>query len=402
MTVLDYFRKYVAVDTQSDENSETFPSSAGQLELAKTILEDLTALGLNARMDDWGYVYATIPATEGCEQEPAIGLIAHMDTSSAASGADICVNIVSYEGGDVILNPEKNIVLSEKEYPELVKHVGKHLIVTDGTTLLGADDKAGVSEIMALCAYLKEHMEVRHGTVLIAFTPDEEIGKGTDHFDTEHFGADFAYTVDGGALGELEYENFNAASAVLEIKGISMHPGSSKGKMVNAALIAAEFAAAMPADQRPDTTERYEGFFHLCAIEGDCERAKLIYIIRDHDKALFERKKAFFEQSVAYYEAKYPKAGFNCKVEDSYYNMREVLEDKMQIIERAASAMRSCGVEPVTQPIRGGTDGSKLSFMGIPCPNLSTGGYNFHSRFEYIPLEDMEKMVDVLVALIRQ
>ena len=401
MKALEYFKKYVSVDTQSDENSGSTPSTQGQLELAGIICRDLADLGIDAQTDEYGYVYGTVPATAGCEDLPAIGLIAHMDTSDAASGQNIRMRVVDYAGGDVMLNEEKNIVLSEAEYPEIAKHAGKHLIVTDGTTLLGADDKAGVSEILALCAHLTAHPEEAHGTIRIAFTPDEEIGRGADHFDVERFAAQFAYTVDGGALGELEYENFNAAAAQITIKGISMHPGSSKGKMVNAALIACEFAAQMPEDQRPDTTEKYEGFFHLCALTGDCKEASLQYIIRDHDAGEFARKKEYIAQCVDAFSQKYPKAQISVQIRDSYYNMKEVLKDRMDIIDRAADAMRACGVEPIVQPIRGGTDGSRLSFMGLPCPNLSTGGYNFHSRFEYIPLEDMDTMVDVLRELVR-
>ena len=401
MTALDYFERYVRVNTQSDESSTAAPSTHGQMKLARIICRDLQDLGIGAQVDEYGYVYGTLPATPGFESLPPVGLIAHMDTSDAASGENIRMRIVSYEGGDVVLNEEKGIVLSEKEYPEIAKQAGKHLIVTDGTTLLGADDKAGVSEIMALCAYLTEHPEVMHGTIRIGFTPDEEIGRGADHFDVKRFGAQYAYTVDGGALGELEYENFNAAGARITIRGISMHPGSSKGKMVNAALIACEFAAQMPEEQRPDTTEKYEGFFHLCAMEGDCEEAVLQYIIRDHDAQKFAAKKDFFEKQVDAFSKKYPKAQISVRIRDSYYNMKEVLKDNMQIVERAADAMRACGVEPIVQPIRGGTDGSKLSFMGLPCPNLSTGGYNFHSRFEYIPLEDMIRMTEVLRELVR-
>ncbi|MBP3372392.1 MAG: peptidase T [Clostridia bacterium] len=400
MTVKQYFERYISIGSASDEASADCPSTTGQLMLGMVITGDLCEMGIFARQDDHGYVYATIPATAGMEDAPRIGLIAHMDTSPAVSGEDIRHRTVYYGGGDILLNPAKNIYLRAQEHPHLQNHVFKHLIVTDGTTLLGADDKAGIAEIMALCEFLVTHPEIPHGAVEIAFTPDEEIGRGTDHFDLEHFEADFAYTVDGGALGELEYENFNAASAVLSIDGISTHPGTAKDVMVNAALLAGEFMSMLPADERPETTEGYEGFYHLCDVTGDCEHAKLVYIIRDHDKEKFEARKAFFGEAAEKLQTKYPKAKVQAEVADSYYNMRQVLEDRMDIVDRAADAMRACNVEPIVQPIRGGTDGARLSFEGLPCPNLSTGGYNFHSRFEYIPVEDMETMVEVLKKIV--
>ena len=400
MTVKEYFERYIAVDTQSDSASGEQPSTAGQLMLGMILVGDLLEMGVHAQMDEFGYVYGEIPASAGCEERPAIGLIAHMDTSEAASGRDIRFRTIEYKGGDIVRSAEKNIVMRVSDFPDLNDQIGKHLIITDGTTLLGADDKAGIAEIMALCETLLQNKTLSHGPIRIAFTPDEEIGQGTAHFDLERFGADFAYTVDGGALGELEYENFNAASATLEIAGVSTHPGTARGKMVNACLVAHEFVSLLPQDARPETTMDREGFFHLCDMTGDCEHAKLSYIIRDHDREKFEQKKAFFQSAAALVREKYPKAAVTATVKDSYFNMIEVMREHMDVVDRAARAMRACGVEPIVQPIRGGTDGAMLSFRGLPCPNLSTGGYHFHGRFEYIPAESMETMVRVLTALV--
>lgn len=402
MHVKELFLDYVAYPTMSLEASETCPSTDKQWELAKRLYRDLRALGMEAYCDAHGYVYATLAANT--EQErPVIGLIAHMDTSDACADAPIKARAVYYDGADIVLNEEKQIVLSERDYPGLAKYRGKHLIVTDGTTLLGADDKAGCAEIV--CALEKLIASGKpHGTVKVAFTPDEEIGRGADLFDVAGFGADYAYTVDGGALGGIEYENFNAAGAEIVISGRSIHPGDSKNKMVNAALLACEINALLPTEQIPACTEGYEGFFHLTDLSGDCEHAELRYIIRDHDKALFAEKKRVLAAAVEGVNAKWRGiAGSDpcvLNLRDSYYNMKEMLADKMFIVERAADAMRLNGVEPEYVPIRGGTDGARLSFEGLPCPNLSTGGENYHSRFEYACVEDMETMTCVLADIL--
>ena len=402
MNVKDLFLDYVSYPTMSCEQSESCPSSDKQWELAKRLYRDLRALGMEVFCDEHGYVYGTLAAN--CDEErPVIGLIAHMDTSDACADAPIRAREVLYDGNDIVLNEEKNIILSEHDYPGLAKYRRKHLIVTDGTTLLGADDKAGCAEIVcameALIASGKPH-----GTVRVAFTPDEEIGRGADLFDVAGFGADYAYTVDGGSLGSIEYENFNAAGAEILITGRSIHPGDAKDKMVNAALLACEIQALLPAEQIPACTEGYEGFFHLTDLSGDCEHAELRYIIRDHDRALFEQKKAVMAAAVAQVNAKWRGifGGDPCvlAMRDSYYNMREMLADKMFIVERAADAMRKNGVAPEFVPIRGGTDGARLSFEGLPCPNLSTSGENYHSRFEYACVEDMERMVRILADIL--
>jgi len=402
MNVKELFLDYVAYPTMSCEQSETCPSSDKQWELAKRLYRDLRALGLEVFCDEHGYVYGTLAAN--CDEDrPVIGLIAHMDTSDACADTPIKAREVLYDGCDVVLNEEKNIVLSERDYPGLAKYRGKHLIVTDGTTLLGADDKAGCAEIVCAMAALIASGKP-HGIVKVAFTPDEEIGRGADLFDVSGFGADYAYTVDGGSLGGIEYENFNAAGAEIIVTGRSIHPGDAKHKMVNAALLACEINTLLPAEQIPAMTEGYEGFFHLTDLSGDCEHAELRYIIRDHDRALFEEKKAVLMAAVEAVNAKWRDiAGSDpCKLNlyDSYYNMKEMLDDKMYIVERAADAMRKNGITPEFVPIRGGTDGARLSFEGLPCPNLSTGGENYHSRFEYACVEDMETMVRVLVSIL--
>ncbi len=382
----------------SDESSETCPSSEKQWALAHHLTKELSEMGLEAMCDAHGYVYATLPANTD-KALPTIGLIAHMDTSDACADAPIRAREVFHDGEDITLNAERGIVLTERDYAGLAKYRGKHLIVTDGTTLLGADDKAGIAEIM--CAVERLIASDRaHGTVKIAFTPDEEIGRGADLFDIAGFGADFAYTVDGGAIGGIEYENFNAAGAEINISGRSIHPGDAKGKMINAALLACEINALLPAEQIPAMTEGFEGFIHLTDMEGDCEHARIRYIIRDHDKAKFAEKKAVLRAAVDAVNAKWDGAYAELTMSDSYYNMKEVLEDKMEIVTRAADAMRMCGVIPEFVPIRGGTDGARLSFEGLPCPNLSTGGENYHSRFEYACVEDMETMVNVLFAIV--
>lgn len=399
MKVQDRFLKYVSFPTMSDEESETCPSSAKQKKLGEYLTEELLSLGLaDAHMDENGYVYATLPAN--CEGDiPAVGLISHMDTSPEAADEPIRPKTVAYDGGDILLNEEKGITMREADYPYLADYRGQHLIVTDGTTLLGADDKAGVAEIVTAIEALIASGK-KHGTVKIGFTPDEEIGRGADLFDVEKFGADYAYTVDGGALGELEYENFNAASAVAEFTGVSIHPGSGKDRMKNAALYAAEFVSLLPAHEIPAETEGYEGFYHLLGIEGGIESAKVTYIIRDHDREKFEEKKRVFLAAGEKINGKYGAGTCKVTVKDSYYNMKEIIDANLYTVERAKTAMREVGIEPKVIPIRGGTDGARLSFMGLPCPNLCTGGENFHSRFEFVSVESMEKISEMLVRLL--
>ncbi len=399
---IENFLRYVKIDTRSDSTSKTTPSSLKQHDLAKLLADELATLGASEIVydEEHCYVYASIPASKGCEDIPVLGFIAHMDTSPAVSGKDVKAQIVEqYDGGDIVLNERENIVLKICDFPEVAEFKGQDLIVTDGTTLLGADDKAGIAEIMAMAAYLMEHPEVKHGKIRLGFTPDEEIGRGTDHFDVELFGAQFAYTVDGGALGELEYENFNAAGAMVTVHGRSVHPGSAKGKMKNAILIAQELQGLLPVFQNPMYTEMYEGFYHLDSISGSVEKAQAGYIIRDHDRELFEQKKALFMDAVDFLNKKYGEGTVEVDMEDSYYNMREVIEEHMHLIENAAWAMKELGMEPVVKPIRGGTDGARLSFMGLPCPNLCTGGGNFHGRFEYACVQSMEKVTELLILL---
>ena len=399
MYTYERFLKYVAIPTMSDEESETVPSTKGQLVLAKLLSEELSALGLeDARVDEYGYVYATLPANTD-KPTNAIGFIAHMDTASEASGKNIKAKIVKYEGGDILLNEERGIYLSANDYPYIEDYKGYSLIVTDGTTLLGADDKAGIAEIISALAKIID-TGVPHGKICVAFTPDEEIGRGADKFDVSGFGADYAYTVDGGALGEIEYENFNAASASVTVNGVSIHPGSAKGKMKNAVLIAYEFNSYLPEDEVPEMTEGYEGFHHLLSMSGECESAKMSYIIRDHDTVKFNEKKRGFEAAAARINEKYGEGTLCLTLTDSYYNMKEKIEPCMYVVDRARRAMADEGITPITVPIRGGTDGSKLSFMGLPCPNLCTGGENFHSRFEFVCCEAMEKISDIIVRII--
>ena len=396
ISVVDRFLKYVSFDTQSDENSETCPSTAKQKLLGAALVEEMLQMGIiDARMDENGYVYGTVP---GDPELPTIGLIAHMDTSPDASGCDVKAKIVPYNGGDVCLNEEKGIFLREADYESLKNHHGKNLIVTDGTTLLGADNKAGIAEILA-CAETLLTTKMRHATLKIGFTPDEEVGRGADKFDISGFGADYAYTVDGGAIGEMEYENFNAAGAKVIVHGLNIHPGSAKNKMVNSQLIAMEFNALLPAAQRPEHTEGYEGFIMLMDMNGEVEESSLHYIIRDHDMEKFQQKKATMEAAAAFINAKYGEGTLELHMKDSYFNMKKCIEPCMYVVERAIKAMEAVGMQPKTVPIRGGTDGARLSYEGLPCPNLCTGGENYHGRFEYIPVEDMEKCVDMLVAL---
>ena len=395
--VLDRFLKYVAFDTKSDEESETCPSTDKQKVLGAELVKEMLEMGIaDAHMDADGYIYGTIP---GDPSLPTIGLIAHMDTAPDCSGANVKAKVVAFDGSDVCLNEVEQIYLKREEYPELDKHIGKHLVVTDGTTLLGADDKAGVAEILA-AAQILLGLEGKHATLKIAFTPDEEIGRGADRFNVAGFAADYAYTVDGGTIGELEYENFNAAGAVVEIAGCNIHPGSAKDKMVNSQYIAMEFQSLLPAAQKPEYTTGYEGFIHLTDMEGTVEHSKLWYIVRDHDMTKFLEKKALLEAAAAFLNAKYGQGTVALTLKDSYFNMREKIEPCMYIVHRAEKAMQAVGITPRTMPIRGGTDGARLSFMGLPCPNLCTGGANFHSRFEYVPVEDMEKITEMLVHLL--
>lgn len=399
MTVVDRFLKYVTFATQSDEESGITPSTSGQRVFAEALVKELEALGLEEiSLDDNSYLMATLPSNMEDKEVPTIGFISHLDTSPDMSGEGVKPRIVSYTGGDIVLNETENIVLSPRMFPEMEQYIGQDLIVTDGTTLLGADDKAGVAAIISAVAYLKEHPEIKHGKIRIGFTPDEEIGAGADHFDVEKFGCEFAYTVDGGEIGELEYENFNAASAKVVFSGRNVHPGTAKDKMVNASLLAVEFASMLPADQRPETTEGYEGFFHLTTMIGSVEQAVLQYIVRDHSRELFEQKKQLLEQITAQLDKKYP-GMVSLEMHDQYYNMREIVEPKKYIVDLASEAMETAGVKPQIKPIRGGTDGARLSFMGLPCPNLFTGGHNFHGRYEYIPIPSLQKSMETVVKI---
>lgn len=400
--VLDRFLHYVSFDTQSMDDQEQVPSTEKQLALAKALKEELEAMGASqVRMSEHGYVYAMIPATAD-HPVKSLGFVAHMDTAPAMSGKDVKPRIVErYDGQDLVLNEEKKIVMRVKDFPGMLDCVGKDLIVTDGTTLLGADDKAGVAEIMTMAEFFLSHPEIPHGKICIGFTPDEEVGRGADFFDVEHFGADAAYTVDGGPVGELEYENFNAASGKVDICGRGVHPGSAKGAMVNALLVGMEFQSMLPAFENPMYTEGYEGFFHLDQMAGDVESAHLEYIIRDHDREAFEKKKALFEEVSRYLNVKYGEGTVLTAVKDSYYNMKEQIEpDHLYLIDTAKEAMKSLDIKPLVSPIRGGTDGARLSYMGLPCPNLSTGGYNFHGRYEFIPVQSLEQMVEVLKKIV--
>ena len=400
MTVIDRFLKLVSFETTSDEASETCPSTPNQKLLGAELVRQMQEMGISdAHMDEHGYVYGTVPANTD-KTLPVLGLIAHMDTSPDASGKDIKPRITEpYAGGDVILNAGKDIRLSPADFPSLNRHIGKRLIVTDGTTLLGADDKAGVAEILAAAQALLTS-DRPHGTVRLGFTPDEEIGRGADLFDVKGFGANYAYTVDGGAIGELEYENFNAASAVLKFNGRSVHPGDAKDKMISAMLMAMEFNALLPAMETPAHTEGYEGFYHLTDMSGSVEHAQLKYIIRDHDREKFERRKAVMQQTAQEICNIYGKDAVQLTLRDSYYNMKEQLRDCMFLIDDAKTAMQQIGITPIVTPIRGGTDGARLSYEGLPCPNLCTGGENYHGRFEYVPADDMEKITALLTQIV--
>lgn len=392
--------RYAAIDTKSDDASETVPSTAKQFDLAKVLVEELKALGIeDAHVDENCYIMGTLKGNVA--GAPVIGLIAHMDTSPDFSGKDVKPVIHrNYDGTALVLNAAENIVMEPKKFPELLNYKGQDIMTTDGTTLLGADDKAGIAEIMTVIETLINNPELKHGDIKIGFTPDEEVGRGADHFNVEKFGADFAYTIDGGEIGELEYENFNAASAKITINGRNIHPGYAKNKMINAALIANEFINMMPAFETPATTEGYEGFYHLTHMSGEVEEATLSFIIRDHDKTLFEARKAYMEQVTNFLKAKYPEAPISLKLTDSYYNMREMVEPVIEIVNVAKTAMEQVGVVPKVKAIRGGTDGSRLSYMGLPCPNIFTGGHNFHGRFEYIPLQSMDAAVATVIKML--
>lgn len=399
--ILDKFLRYVAVETTSNDESDSQPSSACQLDLLRMLADELNAMGVKATLDEWGYVMATIPSNID-KDVPAVGFIAHVDTAPDASGKDIKPQIIeNYNGEDIVLNASLGIKLPVADFPEIKQYVGQTLITTDGTTLLGADDKAGVAEIMSAVEYIVEHPEFKHGEIKIGFTPDEEIGRGVDKFDVEKFGAKYAYTMDGGQIGELEYENFNAAGAKIHIQGRNVHPGYAKDKMINAIIIAMELNGMLPVQQRPEFTTGYEGFFHVTGINGAVEQATISYIIRDHSMEKFEQKKALMKDVVAFINAKYGQGTATLEMKDQYYNMREQVEPHYHIVEKAMKAMEMAGIKPQVQPIRGGTDGARLSFMGLPCPNIFAGGHNFHGKLEYLPLQSMEKASEVVLNIIR-
>ena len=399
--ILDRFLRYVAIDTQSDENSESQPSAAKELDLLKLLCKELNDMGLEATLDEYGYVMGTLPSNID-KKVPAIGFIAHVDTSPDASGANVKPQIIeNYDGSDIALKGVPGLYLKPSEFPELLAHKGETIITTDGTTLLGADDKAGVAEIMNAVQYMVEHPEFKHGDIKIGFTPDEEIGRGVVKFDVKRFGADYAYTMDGGEIGELEFENFNAASAKIHIQGRNVHPGYAKDKMKNAILIGMEFNDLLPIGQRPELTEGYDGFFHIISFKGSVEEADFGYIIRDHDRKKFEEKKELIEQCVKFINVKYGECTATLEVKDQYYNMREQVEPYYFIVEKAVKAMEMAGVKPKIQPIRGGTDGANLSFKGLPCPNIFAGGMNFHGKMEFAPLENIEKASEVVLNIIK-
>lgn len=399
--ILDRFLRYVAIDTQSDENSESQPSAAKELDLLKLLCKELNDMGVEATLDEYGYVMGTLPSNID-KKVPAIGFIAHVDTSPDASGANVKPQIIeNYDGSDIALKGVPGLYLKPSEFPELLAHKGETIITTDGTTLLGADDKAGVAEIMNAVQYMVEHPEFKHGDIKIGFTPDEEIGRGVVKFDVKRFGADYAYTMDGGEIGELEFENFNAASAKIHIQGRNVHPGYAKDKMKNAILIGMEFNDLLPIGQRPELTDGYDGFFHIISFKGSVEEADFGYIIRDHDRKKFEEKKELIEQCVKFINVKYGEGTATLEVKDQYYNMREQVEPYYFIVEKAVKAMEMAGVKPKIQPIRGGTDGANLSFKGLPCPNIFAGGMNFHGKMEFAPLENIEKASEVVLNIIK-
>ena len=399
--ILDRFLRYVSVDTQSDENSESQPSTAKQLDLLRMLRDELLALGVEATLDEYGYVMGSIPSNAG-DGVPAVGFIAHVDTAPDASGKDVKPQIIKdYDGSDIALKGVPGLFLKPSEFPELLHYKGQTLITTDGTTLLGADDKAGVAEIMNAVQYIVEHPEFKHGPVKIGFTPDEEIGRGVVKFDVERFGAAYAYTMDGGEIGELEFENFNAASAKIHVQGCNVHPGYAKGKMKNAILIGQEFNAMLPVMARPEYTEGYEGFFHLISFKGSVEEADFAYIIRDHNRPKFESRKEMVQKVADFLNSKYGEGTVTLVLKDQYYNMREQVEPHYHIIEKAVKAMEAEGIKAKIQPIRGGTDGANLSFKGLPCPNIFAGGLNFHGKMEFLPLESLEAASRVILGILR-
>lgn len=399
--IVDRFLKYVSFDTQSAEDSNTTPSTAKQFKLAEYLRDELQEIGMTeVEMDENGYVYATLPANTD-KEIPTIGFIAHMDTSPDCSGANIHPRIVkAYDGTDIVLDAEAGLVTSPKKFPELLDHVGEDLIVTDGHTLLGADDKAGIAEIVQAMVYLMEHPEIKHGKVRVGFNPDEEIGLGAHKFNVEKFGCAWGYTMDGGELGELEYENFNAASAKIEVKGVSVHPGYAKNKMINAARVAAEFAAQMPVTETPEQTVEFEGFYHLLSIEGNVEHASLSYIIRDHNRERFERRKQFVQKAAEWMNERYGEGTVTATINDQYYNMREMIEPVPHVVDIVLEAMKECNIPAKVRAIRGGTDGAQLSFMGLPCPNIFAGGLNFHGPHEFLPIPSLEKASELVVKIV--
>lgn len=402
--VLEKFLRYIAIDTASDPESSTQPSTQKQLNLSRLLVKELQEMGIkDVELDQYGYVMATIPSNLPAGKNiPKIGFVAHVDSAPDAPGANIKPQIIkNYNGGDIVINQEKNMVMKIADFPELVQYKGQTLITTDGNTLLGADDKAGVAEIMTAAEYLMAHPEIPRGEIKIGFTPDEEIGRGVDKFDVKKFGADWAYTLDGGQIGELEYENFNAASAKISIQGRNIHPGYAKDKMINAIILATEFNALLPVEQRPEFTQDYEGFFHIIRFDGTVESATIQYIIRDHDFDKFEEKKSLIEESITFMNKKYGTGTFSLELKDQYYNMRKQVEPHYHIVEKAVEAMKMAGIVPDIKPIRGGTDGARLSFMGLPCPNIFAGGHNFHGRYEYVPLESMVKATEVIINIVK-
>lgn len=401
MDIVERFLKYVSFDTQSAEDQDTTPSTAKQLKLAEYLRDELTSIGMTeVEMDENGYVYATLPANTD-KEVPTIGFISHMDTSPDCSGANIHPRIVEhYDGGDIVLDAEAGLITSPKKFPELLDHVGEDIIVTDGHTLLGADDKAGIAEIVQAMVYLIEHPEIKHGRVRVGFNPDEEIGLGAHKFDVKKFDCAWGYTMDGGELGELEYENFNAASAKIEVKGVSVHPGYAKGKMINAARVAAEFAAQMPVTETPEQTIEFEGFYHLLGIEGNVEHATLSYIIRDHDRKRFEKRKAFVQKAAEWMNERYGEGVVTATINDQYYNMREKIEPVPHVVDIVIEAMKQCDIPSKVRAIRGGTDGAQLSFMGLPCPNIFAGGLNFHGPHEFLPIPSLKKASELVVKII--
>lgn len=401
MDIVERFLKYVSFDTQSAEDQDTTPSTAKQLKLAEYLRDELTNIGMTeVEMDENGYVYATLPANTD-KEVPTIGFISHMDTSPDCSGANIHPRIVEhYDGGDIVLDAEAGLVTSPKKFPELLDHVGEDIIVTDGHTLLGADDKAGIAEIVQAMVHLIEHPEIKHGRVRVGFNPDEEIGLGAHKFDVKKFDCAWGYTMDGGELGELEYENFNAASAKIEVKGVSVHPGYAKGKMINAARVAAEFAAQMPITETPEQTIEFEGFYHLLGIEGNVEHATLSYIIRDHDRKRFEKRKAFVQKAAEWMNERYGEGVVTATINDQYYNMREKIEPVPHVVDIVIEAMKQCNIPSKVRAIRGGTDGAQLSFMGLPCPNIFAGGLNFHGPHEFLPIPSLKKASELVVKII--